>query len=162
VGRIGAAISGAAATTILGLLGMGVGRFEMIRTMGPVLGLSIFITLPAALTLTPALISLFGHRLFWPFHKELRQGEARGPSIWSGVARLAATATGGVITACGIILVGTFGALGSAPIQTLFQVGVAIAIGILIDTFVVRALLVPAIAAMLGRWNWWPMRGIGQ
>jgi len=76
--------------------------------------------------------------------------------------RVAATTTGGIITACGIILAGTFAALTSAPIQTLSQVGAALAIGILVDTFLVRALLVPAIAAMLGRWNWWPMRHVGQ
>lgn len=76
--------------------------------------------------------------------------------------RVAATATGGIITACGIILAGTFAALTSAPIQTLSQVGAALAIGILVDTFLVRALLVPAIATMLGRWNWWPMRHIGK
>ncbi len=88
VSRIGAAISAAAAAAILGLLGMGVGRFEMTRTMGPVLGLSIFITLIAALTLTPALTSLFGRRLFWPFHEELRQGAAAGSTIWARVARV--------------------------------------------------------------------------
>ncbi|MBN1191235.1 MAG: MMPL family transporter [Dehalococcoidales bacterium] len=71
-------------------------------------------------------------------------------------ARLAAIATGGVITACGIILAGTFGALVVAPINTMMQIGATVAIGILIDTFIVRALLVPAIASLLGRWNWWP------
>jgi RND superfamily putative drug exporter len=70
--------------------------------------------------------------------------------------RVATTATGGIITACGIILAGTFAALTSAPIQTLVQVGAALAIGILVDAFLVRALLVPSIAALLGRWNWWP------
>jgi putative drug exporter of the RND superfamily len=38
------------------------------------------------------------------------------------------------------------------------QVGVAVAVGVLIDTFLVRALLVPAIASLLGRWNWWPSK----
>jgi RND superfamily putative drug exporter len=73
-------------------------------------------------------------------------------------ARLAAIATGGVITACGIILAGTFGALVVTPIRTLMQIGAAVAIGVLIDTFIVRALLVPAIASLLGRWNWWPTK----
>jgi uncharacterized membrane protein YdfJ with MMPL/SSD domain len=71
-------------------------------------------------------------------------------------ARLAAMATGGVITACGIILAGTFGVLVITPIRTLMQIGTAVAIGVIIDTFLVRALLVPAIASLLGRWNWWP------
>jgi len=72
--------------------------------------------------------------------------------------RLAALATGGVITACGIILAGTFGALVITPIKTLLQIGVAIGVGVLLDTFLVRALLVPAIASLLGRANWWPSR----
>jgi RND superfamily putative drug exporter len=72
--------------------------------------------------------------------------------------RLAVIATGGVITACGIILSGTFGALLFTPIRTLMQIGAAISIGVLLDTFVVRALLVPAIASLLGRWNWWPVK----
>jgi RND superfamily putative drug exporter len=72
--------------------------------------------------------------------------------------RLAAIATGGVITACGIILAGTFGALVITPIRTLMQIGAAVSIGILIDTFIVRALLVPALASLLGRWNWWPKK----
>jgi len=38
------------------------------------------------------------------------------------------------------------------------QMGAAIAIGVIVDTFIVRALLVPAIATLLGRWSWWPSR----
>jgi RND superfamily putative drug exporter len=68
----------------------------------------------------------------------------------------AAGATGAVITACGIILAGTFAALTISPLRIMVQVGTAVAIGILIDTFVVRSLLVPAIATLVGRWNWWP------
>ncbi len=64
--------------------------------------------------------------------------------------------TGGVITACGIILAGTFGSLTTAPLQLVFQVGAAIAIGVLIDTFLVRAILIPSLATLIRRWNWWP------
>jgi RND superfamily putative drug exporter len=71
-------------------------------------------------------------------------------------ARLAVMATGGVITACGIILAGTFSVLALTPIRTAVHIGVAVSIGILLDTFLVRALLVPAIASLLGKWNWWP------
>jgi RND superfamily putative drug exporter len=66
--------------------------------------------------------------------------------------------TGGVITSCGIILAGTFATLMTSSLQMVMQVGAAIAIGVIIDTFVVRALLVPSIAALIGRWNWWPSR----
>jgi RND superfamily putative drug exporter len=64
--------------------------------------------------------------------------------------------TGGVITACGIILAGTFATLITSPLQVVVQIGAAIAIGVLMDTFVVRALLVPALATLAGRWSWWP------
>jgi putative drug exporter of the RND superfamily len=73
-------------------------------------------------------------------------------------ARLAAIATGGVITACGIILAGTFATLVITPIRTMTQLGAAVAIGVFIDTFLVRAMLVPAIASLLGKWNWWPSK----
>jgi RND superfamily putative drug exporter len=64
--------------------------------------------------------------------------------------------TGGVITACGIILAGTFATLIAAPLRVVVQIGAAIAVGVIIDTFIVRALLVPAIATLVGRWSWWP------
>jgi putative drug exporter of the RND superfamily len=64
--------------------------------------------------------------------------------------------TGRVITSCGLILAGTFAALLAAPLRSLAQLGLAATIGILLDTFVVRALIVPSIATLLGRHNWWP------
>jgi uncharacterized membrane protein YdfJ with MMPL/SSD domain len=64
--------------------------------------------------------------------------------------------TGGVITSAGIILAGTFAALMTLPLQVLFQLGFAVAIGVLMDTFIVRTLTVPAIVLLLGHWNWWP------
>jgi len=70
--------------------------------------------------------------------------------------------TGAVITAAGIILAGTFATLTSAPLHVVLQIGGGIAIGVLIDTFVVRALLVPSLAAIAGRWSWWPRRLSGQ
>jgi RND superfamily putative drug exporter len=72
--------------------------------------------------------------------------------------REAVTHTGNVITACGIILAGTFATLMTSPLGVVFQVGSAIAIGVIMDTFLVRALLVPAIARLAGRWSWWPSR----
>ena len=66
--------------------------------------------------------------------------------------------TGHVITSAGLILAGTFGALLLAPLRSLQQYGFAVTVGILLDTFVVRSLLVPSIAVILGRHNWWPSR----
>ncbi|MEJ7763310.1 MAG: MMPL family transporter [Thermomicrobiales bacterium] len=64
--------------------------------------------------------------------------------------------TGGVITSAGLILAGTFGALMTLPLQDLFQLGFSVALGVLLDTFIIRSLMVPAIVLLLGRWNWWP------
>ena len=71
---------------------------------------------------------------------------------------LAVSHTGGVITSAGVILAGTFLVLTSLPLTILYQLGVCVAVGILLDTFVVRGLLVPGLVSLLGTWNWWPGR----
>ena len=81
--------------------------------------------------------------------------EAQQRTIKDAVSHAVAN-TGGVITACGIILAGTFAILTIAPLRAVLQIGAAIAIGVTMDTFVVRALLVPALATLAGRWSWWP------
>ena len=81
--------------------------------------------------------------------------EAQNKPIKDAVSHAVAN-TGGVITACGIILAGTFATLLISPLQVVLQIGAAISIGVIMDTFVVRALLVPALATLAGRWSWWP------
>ena len=66
--------------------------------------------------------------------------------------------TGPVITSAGLILAGTFSALMALPLEELVQLGFAVAAGVLIDTFVTRTLIVPALVAIFGRWSWWPSR----
>ena len=70
----------------------------------------------------------------------------------------AITRTGGVITSAGIILAGTFSVLATFPLRDLVQLGFTVMIGILLDTFIVRGILVPAIVIKLGEWNWWPSK----
>jgi RND superfamily putative drug exporter len=65
-------------------------------------------------------------------------------------------ATGGVITSAGILLAAVFAVLGVLPLVVLAQIGVIICVGVLLDTLVVRTLLVPAIAIVLGDRFWWP------
>lgn len=64
--------------------------------------------------------------------------------------------TSSVITSAGLILAGTFAVLATLPIQVLVQFGVVTAIGILLDTFIVRPLLVPALTTVSGRFAFWP------
>ncbi|MFD7906749.1 MMPL family transporter [Kitasatospora sp. NPDC059722] len=78
-------------------------------------------------------------------HRGTRQG---------AVAGLAAT--GGVITSAGLILASTFAVLGTLPVVGLAEIGFAVALGVLIDTLVVRSVLVTALTVDLGRHIWWP------
>jgi RND superfamily putative drug exporter len=83
-------------------------------------------------------------------HEETRRhGPRRGALI--GLA-----ATGGVITSAGVVLAGTFAALGTLPLVFVTEIGFAVAFGVLLDTFVVRSVLVTALNLDVGRWMWWP------
>src|SRR5690606_1442247 len=64
--------------------------------------------------------------------------------------------TGGVITSAGIVLASVFVVLGVLPLIVLTQVGVIVALGVLLDTFVVRTLVVPALFTLVGDKVWWP------
>ena len=66
--------------------------------------------------------------------------------------------TGGVITSAGVVLAGTFSVLAVLPLVALTQIGITVALGILLDTFLVRSVLVPALTFELGERIWWPSR----
>jgi len=78
-----------------------------------------------------------------------RSGPRRG--ALTGLA-----ATGGVITSAGLVLAGTFAVLGTLPVTALTEIGFAVAFGILLDTILVRSVMVTALSLDLGRWMWWP------
>jgi RND superfamily putative drug exporter len=65
--------------------------------------------------------------------------------------------TGGVITSAGIVLAATFSVLGVLPLVPFAELGFAVAFGVLLDTLVVRSLLVPALVHELGERTWWPV-----
>jgi RND superfamily putative drug exporter len=73
-----------------------------------------------------------------------------------GGIHIAVARTGAIITSAGIILAGTFAGMMAGEIAFLTQLGFAVAVGVLIDTFVVRTILDPALATLFGRWTWWP------
>src|SRR5690606_5182602 len=85
--------------------------------------------------------------------KNKKQGMGHRESIVKGIAD-----TGSVITSAGLILAGTFAVLASLPIQLLVQFGIVTALGVLLDTFIVRPLLVPAIIQVCGRLAYWPSK----
>ena len=79
--------------------------------------------------------------------------QAPGRGALTGLA-----ATGGVITSAGVVLAGTFAALATLPLTILVELGFAVAFGVLLDTLVVRSVLVTALNLDLGRWVWWPSK----
>ncbi len=83
--------------------------------------------------------------------------EARHHGTREGVRRGLAV-TGGVITSAGLVLAATFGALAVLPLLFLAQIAFIVSFGVLVDTFLVRSLLVPAATVGLGRAVWWPSR----
>ena len=91
--------------------------------------------------------------------------EAHQLPLREAVSR-ALNVTGTTVTSAGLVLAGTFGVLavvgsgsaGQQNVRTIVDVGVGLALGVLMDTFLVRTLLVPSAAVLIGRWNWWPSR----
>ncbi len=71
---------------------------------------------------------------------------------------LSLAVTGGVITSAGVVLAGTFAVLAVLPLIALTQLGITVAVGVLLDTLVVRSILVPALTFELGERTWWPGR----
>jgi RND superfamily putative drug exporter len=70
------------------------------------------------------------------------------------------TVTGGVITSAGIVLAATFLVLGVLPLVFLREIGFAVAIGVLLDTFIIRSTLVPALSYDIGKKIWWPSKNL--
>ncbi|MFE2559676.1 MMPL family transporter [Streptomyces sp. NPDC059352] len=71
-------------------------------------------------------------------------------------ALLGLSTTGGVITSAGLVLAGTFAAMASLPLVFAAELGFAVAFGVLLDTMIVRSVLVTALTLDVGRWMWWP------
>ncbi|MDO9455290.1 MMPL family transporter, partial [Nocardioides sp.] len=83
--------------------------------------------------------------------KEARDsGLTEREAVATGLGR-----TGSVVTAAAILLAVAIGAFSTSEISFIQQIGVATAVGVLVDAFVVRSLLVPALMGLLGKWNWW-------
>ncbi|ORW33412.1 hypothetical protein AWB91_07505 [Mycobacterium paraense] len=86
-----------------------------------------------------------------------RMKEEIGAGINTGIIR-AMGGTGKVVTNAGLVFAFTMGSMLVSDLRTIGQVGTTIGLGLLFDTLVVRAFMTPSIAALLGRWFWWPQR----
>jgi RND superfamily putative drug exporter len=86
-----------------------------------------------------------------------RMKEEIGAGLNTGIIR-AMGGTGKVVTAAGLVFAFTMGSMVVSDLLSISQVGTTIGIGLLFDTLVVRAFMTPSIAALLGRWFWWPQR----
>jgi putative drug exporter of the RND superfamily len=86
-----------------------------------------------------------------------RMKEEIGAGINTGIIR-AMGGTGKVVTSAGLVFAFTMASMVVSDLLTIGQIGTTIGLGLLFDTLVVRAFMTPSIAALLGRWFWWPQR----
>jgi RND superfamily putative drug exporter len=86
-----------------------------------------------------------------------RMKEEIGAGIKTGIIR-AMGGTGKVVTNAGLVFAFTMGSMVVSDLRTIGQIGTTIGLGLLFDTLVVRAFMTPSIAALLGRWFWWPLQ----
>jgi RND superfamily putative drug exporter len=145
----------------------------------PVAGIAVVMTVAISYLSAIAMSALFWHRLFGhPLHWSVapisfialvavgadynlllcsRFKEECPIGIRTGMIR-AVQGTGAVVTSAGLVFALTMFALIRSNILTIAQIGTTVGIGLLIDTFIVRSFVVPALAGLLGRWFWWPFR----
>jgi len=137
------------AATILGALAaMGLGGWASMHVFG----------FPAVDDSTPLFAFLFLAALgvdYTIFLVTRAREEATQHGARDGMIR-AVSATGGVITSAGIVLAAVFCVLGVLPLIVLTQLGIIVGVGILLDTFIVRTLVIPALFALIGDRIWWP------
>ena len=137
------------AATILGALAaLGMGGWASIHVFG----------FPALDNTSPLFAFLFLAALgvdYTIFLVTRAREEAARRGARDGMVR-AVSATGGVITSAGIVLAAVFCVLGVLPLIVLTQLGIIVGLGILLDTFVVRTLVIPALFALIGDRIWWP------
>ncbi len=138
------------AATILGALAaLGVGGWASMHVFG----------FPALDNSTPLFAFLFLAALgvdYTIFLVTRAREETAHHGARDGMVR-AVSATGGVITSAGIVLAAVFCVLGVLPLIVLTQLGIIVGLGILLDTFVVRTLVIPALFTLVGDRIWWPI-----
>ena len=137
-----------AATVLSALAALGLGGWASIHVFG----------FPALDNSTPLFAFLFLVALgvdYTIFLVTRAREETPEHGTRDGMVR-AVSATGGVITSAGVVLAAVFCVLGVLPLIVMTQLGIIVGLGILLDTFVVRTLVIPALFALIGPAIWWP------
>jgi RND superfamily putative drug exporter len=117
-----------------------------------ILGIQLYwIVLALAVILLLAVGSDYNLLLISRFKEEIHAG------LNTGIVR-AIAGSGSVVTSAGLVFAATMASFLFADLRILGQIGTTIALGLLFDTLIVRAFMTPSIAALLGRWFWWPLR----
>jgi len=117
-----------------------------------ILGIQLFwIVLALAVILLLAVGSDYNLLLISRFKEEI------GAGLKTGIIR-AMAGSGAVVTSAGLVFAATMASFVFADLRILGQIGTTIALGLLFDTLIVRSFMTPSIAALLGRWFWWPLR----
>ena len=117
-----------------------------------ILGIELYwIVLALAVILLLAVGSDYNLLLISRFKEEIDAG------LKTGIIR-AMAGSGAVVTAAGLVFAATMASFMFADLRVLGQIGTTIALGLLFDTLIVRSFMTPSIAALLGRWFWWPLR----
>jgi uncharacterized membrane protein YdfJ with MMPL/SSD domain len=158
--RAGPAIIASAATVIAGMLCLLVAESADTSGLGRVAAIGIFLGLLAMITLLPALLVICGRWVFWPVRPRFGTDEPTAHGVWARVGRMIARHPRRVwvVTALLLALAGTFVMLGTLPLVILTEIGFCVAAGVLLDTIIVRSVLVTALSLDLGRHMWWPSR----
>jgi putative drug exporter of the RND superfamily len=110
-----------------------------------------WLVLPMAIVIMLAVGSDYNLLLVSRFQEEIHAG------LKTGIIR-SMGGTGGVVTTAGLVFAATMGSMLSSDLRIAGQIGSTIMLGLLFDTLVVRSFMTPSIAALLGRWFWWPRR----
>jgi RND superfamily putative drug exporter len=117
-----------------------------------ILGIQLYwVVLALAVILLLAVGSDYNLLLISRFKEEI------GAGLNTGIIR-AMAGTGGVVTAAGLVFAFTMASFIFSDLLVLGQIGTTIGLGLLFDTLIVRSFMTPSIAALLGRWFWWPQR----
>jgi len=141
-----------AALVIVGTVGLSLGASFGLSVLvwQDLLGIQLYwIVLALAVILLLAVGSDYNLLLISRFKEEI------GAGLKTGIIR-AMAGTGAVVTSAGLVFAATMSSFVFSDLRVLGQIGTTIGLGLLFDTLIVRSFMTPSIAALLGRWFWWP------